>query len=71
MALLIVGAWFSQCSACGGNADVAEDRHLHGGPAKGRYSPNPGSTLNDSNGCGAVFNARVDEDGNPIAGGTR
>lgn len=71
MAVLIVGAWFSRCSDCGGNADMTEDRHVHGGPSVGRYSPNPGSTLADTNGCGAVFTDRVDENGDPINGGTR
>lgn len=71
MAVLMVGNWFSRCMDCGGNADPDETSHVSGGPDKGRYSPTPGSTLNDRNGCGAPFTARVDEDGNPISGGTR
>jgi hypothetical protein len=54
-AVLIVDRYFSKCSACNGNADPSELRHIHGGPGSGYR---PGSGLGDTNGCGATFTER-------------
>lgn len=58
LAQLIVGGWSTDCSHCGGNADATEDFHHHGGP-RGAYSS--GSSLSDTNGCGARFTNTDDE----------
>lgn len=49
--------WWTECSACGGNADPHEDAHIHGGPDPGG-SQGPRdmrSALSATNGCGARF----------------
>lgn len=54
-ATLRIGRWSSSCSACGGNADPHEERHVHGGP-KSMWDDD--STLSKTNGCGALFTER-------------
>lgn len=51
-ATLVAGDWETRCSACGGNADPGERFHGHGGRG-GAYQP--GSSLDDRNGCLALF----------------
>lgn len=57
MAYKILHDWHTECSACGGNASINEDRHTSGGPDPGgTHGPaNPRSYLNEKNGCGAMF----------------
>lgn len=57
MATLIIGTFSSRCSACGGNADPDEQRHIHGGP---NSCWKRGSWLSDSNGCRAEFTKTTD-----------
>ena len=52
VATLHVGLRSATCSACGGNASADEERHLSGGP---RPDGVAGSTLDNANGCGALF----------------
>lgn len=46
-ATLLVGSWFSRCSACRGNAATDEPAHVHGGPGD--------TALDQMLGCRAVF----------------
>lgn len=56
MAHRIVHDWWTECSACGGNALMeGEDSHVHGGPGRGGMGCGPDSTLGQTNGCGAAF----------------
>lgn len=55
-AVLYVGDWVSQCSACMGNADPNDTHHTHGGPGS-MYDRN--SHLDKTNGCGARFVDKV------------
>jgi hypothetical protein len=52
MSYVIIGGWSSKCSACGGNADYYEDSHISGGP---KSMWDKGSSLDEKNGCGAVW----------------
>jgi hypothetical protein len=59
MAYRIIHDWWTECSACGGNAILeGEDSHIHGGPDPGGSMGPRGerSYLDQTNGCRASFN---------------
>lgn len=51
-AILCIDMTSSTCYACGGNAQLDEKQHTHGGP-KSMWEP--GSDLGSTNGCGATY----------------
>jgi len=57
MAKKIDHGWWTECSACGGNADPDDTSHVKGGPDKGGpMGPrNDRSALSENNGCRAPF----------------
>jgi len=54
MAYLIIGSWTTKCSECGGNACMDDTSHIKGGL---HTAYDKGSSLDDRNGCGVVFDA--------------
>lgn len=52
MCKLYIGGSSTQCGACGGNASPHDLTHISGGPGS-CYAD--GSSLEDTNGCGADF----------------
>jgi hypothetical protein len=61
LARKIIHAWWTECSECGGNADLTESMHLRGGRVPGQNNPTRNwidtskSSLSHLNGCLAEF----------------
>lgn len=77
MAYKILHDWWTECSACGGNAEMSEPIHLRGGRKPGQNHPTKHwidtseSTLEHLNGCLVIFDepdVRVHQTGRGLVG---